>query len=249
MAPDLAHYYRVLGLSPNAPGDAVKKAFRGLAQEWHPDVSDDPRAEVRFREIVEAYEALSHPLRRELRERAHAARAPRPRRPVPRPPDAELVVSYVAARRGCERAVELPTAVTCPACRGEGAAPWAEPRLCSACDGDGWVRRVSTSDARRWIQVDACPECAGAGVVVSEPCPDCRGTGRLERIARVTVRVPPNALSGARLTATGRTPGGDPIASVVVRVEAPPSARALRALALAGVALGVLLVVLMLRPF
>ena len=52
-------YYEVLGVSRNANADELKSAFRGLARKFHPDVSDDPDAEEKFKEINEAYAVLS----------------------------------------------------------------------------------------------------------------------------------------------------------------------------------------------
>ena len=52
-------YYEVLGVQRNASKDDIKRAFRGLARKYHPDVSEFEDAEVRFKEINEAYEVLS----------------------------------------------------------------------------------------------------------------------------------------------------------------------------------------------
>src|SRR5438876_3383014 len=58
-------YYEVLGVSRDADETTVKKAFRRLARELHPDVnSHDPQAEEKFKEAAEAYEVLSDPERR-----------------------------------------------------------------------------------------------------------------------------------------------------------------------------------------
>ena len=58
-------YWGVLGLERGADGDAVKKAFRKLARQHHPDVNPgDKAAEARFKEISEAYEVLSDPEKR-----------------------------------------------------------------------------------------------------------------------------------------------------------------------------------------
>src|SRR5213596_1873915 len=62
-------YYELLGVARDASESDIKKAFRGLARELHPDVSDAPDAEERFREVVEAYEVLSKPETRELYDR------------------------------------------------------------------------------------------------------------------------------------------------------------------------------------
>ncbi len=62
-------YYEVLGVPRTASEQEIKKAFRRLARELHPDVSEHPDAEARFREATEAYEALSNAETRELYDR------------------------------------------------------------------------------------------------------------------------------------------------------------------------------------
>jgi molecular chaperone DnaJ len=57
-------YYEILGVNRAAPDADIKRAFRKLARELHPDVSEEPDAEERFREAAEAYEVLSDPERR-----------------------------------------------------------------------------------------------------------------------------------------------------------------------------------------
>src|SRR3954453_22778907 len=58
-------YYEVLGVQRGADDAEIKRAFRKLAQQWHPDVSTDPAAQERFKEINEAYQVLSDPQRRQ----------------------------------------------------------------------------------------------------------------------------------------------------------------------------------------
>src|SRR5216110_3797717 len=69
MATTERDYYELLGIARDADADDVKRAFRRLARELHPDVSDAPDAEQRFREVVEAYEVLSNSERRQLYDR------------------------------------------------------------------------------------------------------------------------------------------------------------------------------------
>ena len=58
-------YYEVLGVERGAADGDIKKAFRRLAQQWHPDVNKEPEAQERFKEINEAYQVLSDPQRRQ----------------------------------------------------------------------------------------------------------------------------------------------------------------------------------------
>ena len=59
-------YYKILGVSKDASEKEIKKAFRRLARQYHPDVNpDDSQAEERFKEINEAHEVLSDPEKRQ----------------------------------------------------------------------------------------------------------------------------------------------------------------------------------------
>src|SRR5437867_5117950 len=69
MATSQRAYYQVLGVPRTASEQEIKKAFRALARELHPDVSEAPDAEERFKEVVEAYEVLSNAERREVYDR------------------------------------------------------------------------------------------------------------------------------------------------------------------------------------
>ena len=64
MATTERDYYEVLGVQRGASGAQIKRAFRALARELHPDVAATPDTEQRFREVAEAYEVLSDPERR-----------------------------------------------------------------------------------------------------------------------------------------------------------------------------------------
>src|SRR4051812_50201227 len=64
--PDL---YAVLGVSRDADADAIKKAYRRLARQLHPDVNPDPETQERFKEVSRAYDVLSDPQKRSAYDR------------------------------------------------------------------------------------------------------------------------------------------------------------------------------------
>src|SRR3954465_10040554 len=59
-------YYGLLGVDRNADGATLKKAYRKLARELHPDVNSDPAAQERFKQVTAAYEVLSDPEKRQI---------------------------------------------------------------------------------------------------------------------------------------------------------------------------------------
>src|SRR5829696_10452631 len=84
MATTRRDYYEVLGVDRSAGEAEIKKAFRQLARELHPDVSTDPNADERFKEVVEAYEVLSKSETRQLYDRfGHAGLRSGGFRPTP----------------------------------------------------------------------------------------------------------------------------------------------------------------------
>ena len=59
-------YYQIMGVARDATQEEIKRAYRKLARKYHPDVSNEPDAEARFKEVGEAYEVLKDPEKRVL---------------------------------------------------------------------------------------------------------------------------------------------------------------------------------------
>ena len=59
-------YYGILGVRRDAGAEEIKKAYRRLARELHPDVNPDPQLQERFKEVTQAYEVLSDPEKRQM---------------------------------------------------------------------------------------------------------------------------------------------------------------------------------------
>ena len=175
MATTQRDYYEVLGVERSAGGAEIKKAFRGLARTLHPDVSDAPDAQERFREVVEAYEVLSKPETRDLYDRfGHAGL--RGGGFTPTSFDLGSLSDLFAAFFGDD----LFGASARPR-RARGADVGAEIEIELAEAATGTKREVP------FPVTIACAVCSGSGAEPgTEPntCPTCRGAGRLEHVSR-----------------------------------------------------------------
>lgn len=215
-------YYEVLGVARDATPDELKKAFRGLALKYHPDRNpDDPEAELRFREIAEAYGVLSDAEQRMRYDRLGPFFRPDGRPPTPedvsemlgaalaglfkkkkkagRGDDLRytLSISLEQVARGTEQDITLVRRCGCPRCGGHGAEPEGGRVDCEACEGSG------KSAARRLFRSD-CPRCDGTGKRVVKRCKKCGGAGVLDRKETLKVRVPPGVATGQKLKLRGK---------------------------------------------
>ena len=166
-------YYQVLGVSPDASADEIKRAYRQLARRYHPDISGDERGTA-FVEAARAYEVLNDPRRRR---RYDAARTRRPAAvaraqwfadevaidfpsvsslldqmrdaffgdPVFDCLSAEIVLTPREAFQGATIPLDVPVRKTCPSCGGRGET-WQE--WCGPCGGCGAIRGVHEVELR-----------------------------------------------------------------------------------------------------
>ena len=185
MATTERDYYELLGVPRTASPDEIKRAFRRLARELHPDVSEAPDAEHRFREVVEAYEVLSNSERRELYDRfGHAGLRSGGFQPScvrPRQPLRSLL--GVLRRRPLRRSAGEDG-------RGRGADIAARVEIDLAEVATGTKREVPFGVAV------PCDRCGGNGAepdTTVRTCPTCGGertgaAGLAERLRRVRAR-------------------------------------------------------------
>lgn len=238
MATTERNYYELLGVSRSASDDEIKRSFRKLARDLHPDVSQEPDADQRFREVAEAYEVLSDPERRALYDRYGKAGLKRGgfepafnfgslsdvfaaffgedvlgTRQAARPArgaDVQAVVEIELEEAYLGVSVTLPVevAVPCERCAATGAEPGTSTRRCPTCDGAGAVRSVSQNIFGQFVQQRTCPDCAGAGEVLEQRCGDCRGDGRVIRRSELDVEIPPGIHDGQQIRVRGEGHAG-----------------------------------------
>jgi molecular chaperone DnaJ len=234
MAQAQRDYYELLGVPRDAGETDIKKAFRSLARELHPDVSTAPDAHERFREVVEAYEVLSKSETRDLYDRyGHAGLRNGGYDPghfdfgslsdlfsaffgddllgrVARGADlaATVEIELVEAARGTTRDVPFEVAVMCSHCSGDGAEPGSQVTTCPTCGGAGQMQQVSRSVFGEFVRTQACPACGGSGRKIETPCKECRGAGRVFERRTVTVDIPAGIHDGQRIRMSGEGHAG-----------------------------------------
>jgi molecular chaperone DnaJ len=175
MATTRRDYYEILGVDRSAPDADIKRAFRRLARELHPDVSGAPDTDERFKEVVEAYEVLSKSETRQLYDRfGHAGLRSGGFRPTPF--DFGSLADIFSAFFGDD----VFGVATGPR-RARGADIAAEAEISLEEAASGVTRSVP-------VQVAVpCAECGGDGVqpgTTAATCPDCAGSGRIQQVSR-----------------------------------------------------------------
>lgn len=219
-------YYRSLGVPKGASEGEIKRAYRKLARQLHPDVTgDDPRSTERFKEITEAYEVLSDAKRRRsydlfgapgassqpeppfagfadafadvLRRTQRRSAGPEPGIDVER----ELVVTLAEAATGCEKLLDIEVTRTCATCEGAGFPKDKPPETCPECHGAG--TKGGTFPLKR-----TCSKCDGTGTFRRYTCKACAGDGTRKEKDRLKVTVPAGVDTGTRLRLKTRGEAG-----------------------------------------
>jgi molecular chaperone DnaJ len=243
----VSDYYDILGVSRDATAEEIKKAYRKLARQMHPDVNPGAETEERFKEVGRAYEVLSNPEKRQLYDAGAdpngsgggfgagfgfsdiyetffgggQARGPVPRQRRGQDALIRVEVDLREATFGSQRDLQLDTAVVCPACSGTCCRPGTHPKICEVCKGRGQVQRVARSFLGQVMTTQACAACQGFGSVIPEPCLECSGEGRVRTRRTLTIKIPAGVDTGTRIQLTGQGeigPAGGPPGDLYVEV-------------------------------
>ncbi|MDO9530935.1 MAG: molecular chaperone DnaJ [Deltaproteobacteria bacterium] len=227
-------YYEILEISREAPLEEIRTAYRRLALKYHPDKNPGNEvAEDRFKQISEAYQVLADLEKRQLYdlygdaglagldisglsgfedifssfgeafEDFFSFGRSRDRWDEPQP-GADLrqpvVLTLEEAARGMDTCLSVERRVSCPQCQGDGS-----PRqTCSRCQGKG---QVSQSTGLLKIYT-TCPDCQGAGAIITSDCPACQGAGVISEKKQIQVHIPPGVDTGTRLRLRGEGEAG-----------------------------------------
>lgn len=215
--------YDLLGVQQNATADEIKKAYRKIAKEKHPDISKEPNAAEEFPKYVEAYDILSNPELRKLYDEelsgadAHELRFDKA--------FMDIMENLIKRRKGYSspikgRSYEVPLAVTveellserekevtitmkhlCGTCTGSGEVRSEAP--CKACSGKGGHSKSLSTPFGKIDQRVPCRVCLGSGKENVEACPTCKGEKQLVLEKKIPVSLHRNLNFGDTIVIAG----------------------------------------------
>ncbi len=231
-------YYEVLGVGKQASADEIKKAYRGLARKFHPDVNKEPDAEEKFKEVKEAYDVLSDDQRRAQYDRfGHVdpnqgfgggadfggggfgdifdmffggGGGRRDPNAPQRGNDLQytMTIEFKEAVFGKDTEITIPRTENCDTCHGSGAKPGTKPETCSTCRGSGQQEVVQNTPFGRIVNRRACSGCGGTGRIIKERCTTCSGAGKVKKTRKLNVRIPAGVDEGAQIRLSGEGEAG-----------------------------------------
>ena len=243
----MADLYETLGVDRDASFDDIKKAYRKLARNYHPDVNPDPKISDKFKEITAAYEVLSDPDKRQNYDIGGSGfagggfgnagfgfgdimdaffgggqqRGPRPRMRAGQDALIKVEVDLREATFGCDRELNVETAIACNKCGGSGCANNSKPRTCDICKGRGETQQVARSILGQVMTSRPCANCQGLGSVITDPCGECAGDGRVRARKSIPIKIPAGVETGNRIQLSGQGevgPGGGPSGDLYVEI-------------------------------
>jgi len=225
-------YYEVLGIDKNTADADIKKAYRTLAKKYHPDVSTEPNAEAKFKEVQEAYEVLSDSSKKVQYDRyGHQANngqgfsssgfdfdindifssffgGGQTQRSTNRPRKGSDIqmrmnVSFNDSIFGNKKHINVNVHEECHTCHGTGAFSKNDLKTCNRCKGKGTVIVEQQSIFGRTRTQATCPVCNGKGKQITKKCTKCHGEGIESHKKEIEVTIPVGIDSGQQIRLEG----------------------------------------------
>jgi molecular chaperone DnaJ len=244
----LADHYDVLGIERSATPEEIKKAYRRLARELHPDVNPSAEASEKFKLVTHAYDVLSDPQERQRYDLGPQAgfggqganfggfgdifetffggggrsTGPRSRRERGQDGLLKVEVDLDEVIFGTKRDLDVTTAVLCETCSGSCCVPGTSPVRCDICGGSGQIQRTMRSLLGNVVTSNPCGTCQGYGTIIANPCVTCAGKGRVRASRSIPVDIPAGVDTGVRLQMPGHGevgPAGGPAGDLYLEIK------------------------------
>lgn len=229
-------YYNILGITDEEKklkGEEFKKVlkakYRPLALKYHPDKNpNDKEAEMKFKDISEAYDVLSNEEKREEYDNPSSKFEYQgdggfgnpdieeilrnfgfggfggfgPRQPSARKGKSLAMTFHLSleeAYNGCVKKIRYRRYVVCDECHGSGMTKDSKRKTCRACGGSGTI----VGGNGFFTHMQTCPTCGGSGHVIENPCKKCHGNGLVENVEEREITIPKGVSDNMMLTFHG----------------------------------------------
>ena len=221
--------YSILDLTRDASPEDIKKSFRKLAMQYHPDKNKDDDAEEKFKEVSFAYNVLSDPEKKarydsfgmegvvndgtnysdfsnfgglgDIFDAFFQGTSNSQKQTNLRGTDiaVELQVSLEEVHEGANKTIKYEHNIACSACKNTGQKNGAQLGDCNECNGTGEIRRVERQLFGQFVNVMSCNMCTGQGKVVTDPCEKCSGFGIKLEESTKDLDIPKGIRSGQKI--------------------------------------------------
>jgi len=232
-------YYEVLGVDRGADAATLKKAYRRMAQKYHPDRNpDDDESEHKFKEAKEAYEVLNDPQKRSAYDQfghagvdssmggGHGGAGPGGFGDIFGDVFSDIFGGGRGRQGGVYRGADLRYSMELSledAVAGKTVNIKIPARVkCGVCNGSGAKKGTSpktctTCHGHGQVRMQqgffsvqqTCPACHGQGTIISDPCTSCHGSGKVQHTKTLSVKVPPGVDTGDRIRLAGEGEAGE----------------------------------------
>jgi molecular chaperone DnaJ len=225
-------YYKILGVSKDASEKDIKKAFKKLSIKYHPDKqsgkseAEKKEAEEKFKEINEAYQALTNPDANNDNDfggfggfngfpfgRGYApdgwfdpfnqfnGRAQQRQAEPGNSIGMKVPITLEELFNGCKKKVKFERKVRCASCHGDGGTG---KTTCPYCHGSGFITNIRNTGFGTMREMTECNHCHGVGSIVEHECKTCNGTGYINRTETVEINIEPGVPQGTKLQYSGK---------------------------------------------
>ncbi|MEP7266466.1 MAG: molecular chaperone DnaJ [Saprospiraceae bacterium] len=126
---------------------------------------------------------------------------------------------------GVNKKIAVKKQVTCNTCAGSGAKDKSSKKTCSTCGGSGYVRQVRNTFLGQMQTTTACPQCHGAGTMITSFCGTCKGDGKVLGEDTIDIDIPAGVEDGMQLSVRGKGNAGakgGPAGDLIIQIKEKP---------------------------